>query len=274
MHVTLLKPLGAAVEGVRVDALPAQQVTALRLLLAEHGVVIMAGQHVDDAAFTRFLGSFGDLVFTKGETPVAGHPDLNVVTNVGRAEPPRSTFHVDTSYVRRPPAYTALRAVEVPERGGRTLFSNQYRAHDTLSDVLWRDLVGRTIRHVVTGVELDDGDEKSARHPVFREHPITGRTSLYITAPARCAVVSGMPEQQARAVIQHLFAHSTRPDNVLGHDWSAGDVVMWDNRCVMHKADHDGVVGRRTMHRGMVSEIRPEGAKRSGSDTVSKPIAR
>lgn len=254
MRVTPLTPLGVVVDGITVDALPTDQVAQMRLLLAEHGVAVMPGQHVDDAAFTRFLRSFGDIVFTKGETPVPGHPDLNVVTNVGRREPPRSTFHVDTSYIRRPPAYTALAAFEVPDEGGRTLFSNQYRAHDSLSDGLWRDLVGRTIEHVVTGVELDDDDERSARHPVFREHPITGRTSLYLTAPARCASVSGMPQQEADAVVRYLFAYSTRPDNVLGHAWAPGDVVIWDNRCVMHRADHDGVVGRRTMHRGMVAD--------------------
>ena len=254
MRVTPLKPLGATVDGVTVDELPRRRVRELQCLLAEHGVLVMRGQHVDDEAFTRFLRSFGDLVFTKGETPVDGHPNLNLVTNVGRTTPPRSSFHVDTSYVRKPPAYTALRAVEVPERGGRTLFSNQYRAHDTLSDELWRDLVGRCIEHVVTGVELDAGDDRSARHPVFRDHPITGRTSLYLTTPDRCASVSGLGERQARAVIHYLFEHSTRPDNVLAHKWAPGDVVMWDNSCVMHRADHSGVVGRRTMHRGMVAE--------------------
>lgn len=250
--------MGAVVGGVRVGALDDETVTPLRRLLGEHGVLVMRDQHVDDASFTRFLRSFGDLVFTKGETPVVGHRDLNVVTNVGRTRPPRSTFHVDTSYVRKPPAYTALRAVEVPVNGGRTLFSNQYRAHDTLPDDVRRDMACRTIEHVATGVELDDDDETSARHPVLREHPITGRTSLYLSTPARCASVSDMSEQQARDTVHYLFEHSTKPDNVFGHTWARGDVVMWDNRCVMHKADHTDVSGRRTMHRGMVAESEPD----------------
>jgi taurine dioxygenase len=251
VHVTELTPLGAVVEGIRVDAM--DDVAVLRDLLGRHGVLVMPGQRVDDDAFTRFLRSFGDLVFTSGETPVAGHPDLNVVTNVGRSTPPRSTFHVDTSYVREPPAYTALRAVEVPERGGRTLFSNQYRAYDTLPDDVTRDLAGRTIRHVVTGVEPTGDDETSAHHPILRTHPISGRTSLYLTTPARCAAVSGLSDQPARDLVRFLFAHSTREDNVLGHTWAAGDVVMWDNGCVMHQADHADVVGARTLHRGMVA---------------------
>ena len=67
---------------------------------------------VDDEGFLRFLRSFGDLQFTEGETPVPGVDELNVISNVGRTTPPRSTFHTDTSYVRNPPAYTALRAVD------------------------------------------------------------------------------------------------------------------------------------------------------------------
>ena len=249
-----MDPIGAEVVGVPVDLLDDERSAAMRRLLAEHGVLVLRDHDVDDAAFIRFLRSFGELMFTKGETPVAGHPDLNVVTNVGRATPPRSTFHVDTSYVRNPPAYTALRAVEVPERGGHTLFSNQYRAHETLPDQLRRDLSRRTIEHVVTGVELDDGDERSARHPAVFEHPISGRMALYLSSPGRCASVSGLTKERARELVQYLFDHSTRADNVLRHTWAAGDVVMWDNRCVMHQADHSGVVGHRTMHRGMVAD--------------------
>ena len=66
--------------------------------------------------------------------------------------------------------------------------------------------------------------------------------------------MSGLEDQRARAVVRFLFEHSTRPDNVLGHKWAPGDVVMWDNRCVMHRADHSGVVGHRTMYRGMVAD--------------------
>ncbi len=95
---------------------------------------MLPDQQVDDAGFAAFLETFGELVFTTGETPVPGFPDLNIISNVGRTTPPRSTFHVDTSYVRVPPAYTALRAVTIPEVGGETLFSNQYAAYESLPD--------------------------------------------------------------------------------------------------------------------------------------------
>lgn len=253
LHCTATEPLGVRLSGISVDALDRDITEQVQQVLAEHGVAVIPGQDVDDHAFVRFLRSFGDLTFTAGETPVPDFPDLNVVSNVGRSKPPRSTFHVDTSYVRSPPAYTALRAVEIPERGGQTLFSDQYAALDTLPADVRANLAGRRVTHVVTGLNLRDGEESSATHPIFRAHPRSGRLALYLSTPQRCPSISGMSAQQSAEMIDYLFRHSTRDDNVYRHSWSPGDVVMWDNGCVMHRADHDGVVGDRIMHRGMVA---------------------
>ena len=249
MMLTPLDPVGARIDGP-VDALDAD---ALRPLLAEHGVLVFSDPGLDDEGFVAFLKRFGALAFTAGETHVDGLPDLNVVSNVGRAAPPKSSFHVDTSYVREPPAYTALRAVRIPERGGATQFSNQYRAYETLPDDLRERLAGRTITHVVTGLDLGPDDEAAADHPVFRPHPLTGRVALYLSTAERCAAISGMTPQETETTVAGLLAHSTRDDNVLSHAWSPGDVVMWDNAAVLHRADHAGVVGDRVMHRGMVA---------------------
>ncbi|MGU3294861.1 TauD/TfdA dioxygenase family protein [Williamsia sp. M5A3_1d] len=253
MKHTTLTPLGAQVTDIRVGALDPTDVAELRALLAEHGVIVLPDQDIDDDAFLAFLRSFGETVFTVGETPVPGRPELNVISNVGRSTPPRSQFHVDTSYVRNPPAYTALRAVDVPAEGGQTLFSNQYRAFESLPEMVREDLSERMVTHVVTGLELDDDAETSAVHPLCATHPISGRTALYLSTPQRCAEVSGLSEEEAADTVASLLEHSTREDNVLAHRWSPNDVVMWDNRCVMHKADHSGVVGDRVMHRGMVA---------------------
>jgi taurine dioxygenase len=253
MNKAVLSVVGVAVAGLRPDRIDPDTAAQLRRLLAAHGVLIMQGQRLDDAGFVGFLRQFGDLTFTKGETPVAGFPDLNVITNVGRRTPPRSVFHVDTSYVRQPPAYTALRAVTIPARGGETLFTNQYRAYETLPTRVRAALAGRTIRHVVTGLDLDPDEETEAEHPVFRRHPISGHTSLYISTPERCVSISGMGKAEARNMIAFLYAHSTADANTYRHVWSPGDVVMWDNGCVLHRADHADVIGERVMHRGMVS---------------------
>ncbi len=253
LELTALTPIGARLNNFRVDALDEPTVADLRELLAAHGVLILAGQQVDDDGFLRFLRSFGPMMFTVGETPAPGYPDLNVISNVGRVTPPRSTFHTDTSYVRTPPDYTALRAVNVPRRGGQTLFTNQYLAYEALPPVVRENLAGQTVTHVVTDLELGPDEETSAAHPIFRVHPISGRTFLYLSTPKRCAHVSGMSPQLAAETVRFLFAHSTREDNVYRHRWAPGDVVMWDNRCVLHRADHDGVVGDRVLHRGMVA---------------------
>lgn len=256
MNIAVLSPIGVEVTDLSLGDIDADAVTHLRRLLADHGVAVLPGQDVDDAEFVAFLKRFGHLTFSKGETPVAGFPDLNLISNVGRSTPPRSVFHVDTSYVRRPPAYTALRAVHIPAQGGETLFTNQYRAFETLPAEVRARLEGRTIRHVVTGIDpsnLGDGDERSAEHPVFRRHPISGRITLYLSTPERCVAVSGMDEAESKDMIEFLYLHSTAEDNTYRHAWSAGDVVMWDNRCVLHRADHAVVVGDRVMHRGMVA---------------------
>ena len=253
MRLRFLKPVGVTVTSLAVPDASAGEITDLRQLLADHGVVVLPGQDVDDAAFVAFLQRFGALAFTTGETAVAGYPDLNVVSNVGRTTPPRSVFHVDTSYVRRPPAYTALRAVTVPAQGGETVFTNQYLAFETLPPPVRDRLAGRTIRHRVTGLDLGRDDETAADHPVFRPHPISGRTALYISTPERCVSISGLAEAEARATIELLYAHSTADGNTYRHAWSPGDIVMWDNGCVLHRADHTDVSGDRVMHRGMVA---------------------
>ncbi len=251
---TVLDPIGVRVDDLDLACADDAAIARLAALLAEHGVIVVPGQALDDAGFVAFLKRFGPLAFTKGEAHAPGFPDLNVVSNVGRATPPKSVFHVDTSYVRTPPAYTALRAVAIPAEGGETLFTNQYRAYDTLPAHIREHLDGRTITHVVTGVELEPGDEAAAAHPVFRPHPVTGRIALYLTTPKRCAGISGLSDAEAAATVQHLFEHSTRAENTFRHAWSPGDVVMWDNACVLHRGDHGRVVGDRVMHRGMVAE--------------------
>lgn len=253
MQAEALSPVGVRVSDVDLTRPEPDLWSRLGELLAEHGVAVLPGQEIDDDVFLAFLQGFGELAFTTGETPLEGYPDLNLISNVGRETAPVSNFHVDTSYVARPPAYTALRAVSIPAAGGATQFTNQYRAYETLPGDLRGRLEGRTLTHVVTGVDLGPDDEAAAEHPVFRPHPVTGRTALYLTSPKRCASISGMDADETAVTVATLLEHSTRPDNTLDHAWAPGDVVIWDNAAVLHRADHAGVVGDRVMHRGMVA---------------------
>lgn len=251
---THLEPLGAAAAVDLADLHDPGALEALRDLLAAHGVVVVDGQDLDDGAFAALLRRLGPPAFTAGEVPLPGHPDLNEVSNVGRSTPPRSSWHVDTAYVRHPPAYTALRAVAVPEAGGETLFTDQVAAAATLPADLRRRVEGRRLLHVATGVELGPGDESAAEHPLLRPHPRSGRPALFLDAPARCAAVSGLDEAAAGDLVAELLAWSTDPARVLRVGWRPGRVVIWDNAVVLHKADHTGVVGDRVLHRGMVAD--------------------
>lgn len=252
MTETVLQPLGLEITDT--DVRTATDTVRLRELLAEHGVLVFRDQHdVTDDEFAQFLRQFGELTFTVGEQPLDGHPELNVITNVGRTTPPKSVFHVDTSYISDPPSYTALRAVQIPSEGGQTVFSDQVRALDTLPPDVRADIAGRTVLHEVTGVDPGDEQESAAWHPLVRRHPVVGIESLYLSTPQRCTAVSDLADDDAHRLIERLYEHSTAEANCYRHGWRSGDVVIWDNARVLHKADHSGVVGDRVMHRGMVA---------------------
>ena len=250
MEVHELEPFGAEATALDAAAINDEEIETLRSLLAHRGVVVLRNQTIDDDAFVAFLERLGPLTFTEGEEPLAHQPALNFVSNVGRTTPPRSVFHTDTSYVSRPPAFTALRGVAIPQVGGETVFSDQYRAFETLPGDERERLAGRTILHGVTGVD-PGASESATRHPLFRRHPVSGRTALFLSTPERCSAISGLDEADSRETVAKLYAHST-DGPLYRHRWRAGDVLIWDNRCTMHRADHSGVEGERVMHRGMV----------------------
>lgn len=222
--------------------------------LAAHGVMVFSRQAIDDAAFVAFLSRLGPMIFTPGETPLAGQPMLNAVSNVGRATPPRSVFHTDSSYLAQPPAYTALRAVVVPDVGGATLFSDQFAAADAMPPQCRAALAGRTVRHRVTGLV---GQDEECRQPLLRRNPVSGRTALFLTTPARCDDLDGLSVPASQRLIDLLYRRSIRPRGLFTHYWRAGDVVIWDDRCTMHRADHVGTIGDRILHRGMVGGEKP-----------------
>jgi len=223
--------------------------------LAHHGMGVLRGAGTDDAALMKTVNILGTPMFTDGERAVPGFAALNIVTNAARATPPRSRFHTDSSYFRRPPSHTALRAVALPRCGGATLLLDMYAAFETLDSALKRRLTGRRMRHVVTGVTPGKGAETQSWQPIFRRHPISGRTALYVTVPERCVEIEGIDD--AAPIVSELYTHATA-QRVIRHDWQVGDLLIWDNRCTLHKGDHSEVKGERTLHRGMAQGEVPE----------------
>lgn len=230
----------------------------VRAAAERHGVVKLDISGITVAEFAAFMSTLGPPMFTTGETPVPGHPMLNVVTNVGRKTKPKSVFHSDTTYVAQPPSFAGLYAVDVPQAGGATLFTDQYRAFDTLPATMKELLIGATVQHRVTGLDLPEDEEHEARHPVIRHHPGTGRQALYLTTPVRLSRLRLKDGTDRSDLIEYLYSHSKTAGPQMRHVWSKQDVVIWDNRCTLHAADHSEVVGDRTLYRALVRGERPE----------------
>lgn len=252
-----LVPFAAEVANVQVREADEGLAALISSAVAAHRVVILRGQVAEDSDFVRFLRMLGELTFTAGETPVSNAPDLNVVSNVGRTTPPRSVFHTDTSYVAQPPALGALRAVSLPISGGATLFSDQVRAADSLPSAARDWLRGRTLLH---GVKGTDGNFMQMRHPILTRHPVTGEMALFLSTPERCTGLSGVDPPLSARVVNLLYLRSVRASQLYRHEWRTGDIVIWDNRATMHRADHTAVAGDRVLHRGLVLGEVPQAA--------------
>ena len=249
MIVTPLAPFGAEVAGVTLDTVSADAADRIADLVARHRVVVLRRVFADDAAQCRLIAALGEPMFTDGETPVAGAPTLNVVSNVGRTTPPRSVFHTDSSYLARPPSLTLLRPVKQPASGGATLFTDQVAVAAALPAPVQAWLAGRTVVHAVTGL---DGRDDAVRQPILRRHPRTGEASLYLSTPERCRNLDGVDPVTSRRIVALLYRRSIRADRLYRHRWQDGDLLIWDNRVTLHRADHDTVAGDRVLHRGLV----------------------
>lgn len=254
MKTTPLSPFGTEISGLDVSALTPSGFDTLAGLIAKSRVVVVRHQPLDDSAFVAFLRGFGTLTFTAGETPVDNAPDLNIVSNRGRVTPPRSVFHTDTSYVTCPPSFTALRPVILPTAGGDTLFSDQVSAAAGLPEKARRSLMGRTVLHQTSGL---GGQRQATRQPLLRRHAITGETSLFLSTPERCTDLSGADATTSQRIISALYRRSIRASTLYRHAWQAGDLLIWDNRVTMHRADHGNVTADRVLHRGMVAGEAP-----------------
>jgi alpha-ketoglutarate-dependent taurine dioxygenase len=159
-------------------------------------------------------------------------------------------WHTDKPYRPAPPMLTTLYAVEAPERGGDTEFADTALAYDALPDATKRRIADlRVVFRPAFDPSLPAVD-----HPLARAHAETGRKTLYLGNHSTGIV--GMPEATGTALLRELLQHATQPRFVYRHRWRAGDLVMWDNRCLLHRAVLDEHSGehRRVMHRSLVRE--------------------
>ena len=150
--------------------------------------------------------------------------------------------------------------MKLPEIGGETLFSDQIAAAAELPDWAINWLAKRMIVHAAT---FADGTIVRTSHPVLQRHPATGVVTLFLSTPDRCTGLSGTDPERSRRIVSLLYRRSTRASRLYRHRWRPGDIVLWDNRATMHRAEHKFVVGDRVLHRGLVCGEKPEAAKKT-----------
>lgn len=228
--------IGAVVHGLRIADLDDATFAELREAWLEHLVLFFPDQHLsadDHVAFGRRFGEPEIHPFIPKRDD--DHPEIVVLESDARAD----TFHTDVTFAPTPPLASILHAVVMPERGGDTIFTNQYQAYETLSAPLREMLTGLTAVH--TAATFGHA-EIASEHPVVRIHPETGRRSLFVNRQFTSHIPQ-LTRPESDALLAHLYAWSEQPWLQCRYRWSPGTIGIWDNRCTQHYAVNDYGVG-------------------------------
>jgi len=223
----------------------------------DHHVVVFRDQRITPQQQIDFSRRFGVLqIHVLKQFLLAGHPEILIVSNIVENGQPVGLgdagkyWHSDLSYKELPSLGSMLHAQELPSEGGDTLFADMHRAWDTLPSALREAVEGRQAVHSYTARYSEGKNAANWRptltaeqlaqvvtvtHPVVRTHPENGRKALFVSEGFTTHIV-GLPEDESRDLLQQLYAHSVREDNVYRHQWKAHDMVFWDNRSLIHLA--------------------------------------
>lgn len=273
--VPVSEAIGAEIRGVNLGYIDTNTLDQIQQSWISHCVLLFRDQQITARELVKFSKHFGDLDIAppneNGQVGVDGFPEVLVLSNVKENGRPigalgngEAQWHTDMNYIDQPPLGSVLLGVEVPDQGGNTGFCNMYGALEELPDLLRRQIDGLQIKHdsstnsagllrkgadLVTDVTACPG----AVHPIVRTHPETGRQALYL-GRRRNAYIMGLPAADSEALLDDLWAHATQPKYAWHHKWREGDVIMWDNRCVMHRRDSFDETKRRIMHRTQIKD--------------------
>ena len=270
--------LGAEIRGVDLRSLGEATFAAIYEAWLDHAVVLFRDQQLTDSDLIAFSRRFGALdqapIQENGRRFVEGFPEIYVVSNViengvaiGSLGAGEAVWHTDMSYLPDPPKASALYALEVPSSRGDTSFCTMYGAWDALPESLRATALGLRVKHDGTynsggylraGVTPSD-DPRTAPgtlHPLVCVHPETGRRHLYL-GRRRNAWLEGLPLDESNALLDRIWDMATAEALTWRHQWRVGDLVLWDNRCVMHCRDAFNPGSRRVMHRTQIKADRP-----------------
>jgi taurine dioxygenase len=271
--------LGATVRGADLRDLDDAAFARIMQAWHDHSVLLLRDQTLNDRALIAFSRRLGDLdwapVQETGRRFVEGLPEIYIVSNVlvngkpiGSLGDGEAVWHTDMSYLEVPPKASMLYSLEVPPAGGNTSFCTMYGIYEALPAKLKDRIAALKIKHdgtynsggyVRQGVAPTDDPRTSpgAVHPLVCTHPATGRRMLYL-GRRRNAYLVGLELAQSEALLDELWAFVDRPQFAWEHVWRVGDLVLWDNRCTMHRRDAFDPGSRRIMHRTQVKgEQRP-----------------
>jgi taurine dioxygenase len=273
--------VGAEVRGVDLRHIDDALFAAIHRAWIAHGMLLFRAQSLSDAALVAFSRRLGGLdlapVQETGRRFAEGFPEIYVVSNVLKDGVPigslgagEAVWHTDMSYLPAPPKASLLYALEIPPAGGDTSFCSMYGALERLPAALRVRMAGLRLKHdgtynsggyVRLGViETDDPRQSpGAVHPVICRHPESGRDFLYL-GRRRNAYLVGLDLAESEALLDALWAGIDEPAIGYRHRWAVGDLVLWDNRCTMHRRDSFDPSARRVMHRTQVQGAAPPAA--------------
>jgi taurine dioxygenase len=260
--------MASAVEGLDLRRpIGADTAALLRRTLLERLALCIRGQALGDPEYLQAMRLFGQpLPQLRVATHSGGVPEIIVLSSEdrdvlgdGKRIVVGAHWHTDDSFKAVPCALTMLYGVVVPPVGGDTQFTNMYAAHDALDAAMRARIAGLRVIHRYdssrkgTKVAKLSAEEQAlvpdAVHPLVRTHPETGRKALYLN-PNRMEQIVGMARGDSDRLLDELTAHAIQPSFQYRHKWRQGDILVWDNRCTMHKANADYPEGaRREMHR-------------------------
>jgi alpha-ketoglutarate-dependent 2,4-dichlorophenoxyacetate dioxygenase len=283
IQVTPLHPtLGAEVRGVDLTrALTPEVFAEIEAAFNRFGILVFPEQAVSDEQQLALSQLFGPLEVNPNYAgaKMRLRPDIADISNLdadGRVlarDDPRNLFnlgnqlwHTDSSFKRIPAKCSLLSARELPSSGpmggGETEFADLRAAWDALPEARKRELDGLVVEHSIFRSRsqigfADFNDEIFKQLPpvpqvLVRHHAASGRTSLYLASHA--SHIIGWPVEKGRALLEELIAFATQPQFVYQHHWTVGDLVIWDNRCTMHRGRPYDDTQRRVLHRTTVSD--------------------
>ena len=250
-------PLGAEVRHIdlRVPLTP-DGAGAIREAILTHLVLFFRGQSLTEEEQVRFTRYFGPPAAHVRKSTSRALPEVFVISNVeengrvlGALGNGELTFHSDLSYLSVPGSMSIVHALEVPAAGGDTQWANAYAAYDALDDVLRTKVL--PLRAIHRHGEEAQNPEVPVSHPVIRTHPETGRRATYVSPQFTRSFV-GLGAEEGDSLLRTMLAHVTRPEFVWTHKWRPGDLVVWDNRCTMHRREPFAASDRRVLKRTQI----------------------